>query len=149
MARKVLARKDLGDCVPGSSSTIGGALLTPTRIYVRPALSALKKHEVHGVGHITGGAFSKLARLVGGRDLRFDIGLPPCPPMFEFIQSEGSLSDAEMYKTFNMGIGLVLVVPDSESKETALQFEREGFRTHRVGAVKRGKGVSVNGTRIA
>ena len=148
LARRALARKGLGGLVPGSRSTIGDALLKPTRIYVKPALAALKR-EVHGVGHITGGAFSKLARLVGSRGLRFDVTLPAPPPIFEFIQSVGMLSLAEMYRTFNMGVGLVLVVPDSESRKAALPFEREGFRTLRVGTVKKGKGVSVNGIKIA
>ena len=148
LARKILAQKDFGESVPGSGSTIGESLLTPTRIYVKPALSALKGGEVHGIGHITGGAFSKLPRLVGGRGLRFDLDLPPPSPIFGFIQSEGGLSDAEMYKTFNMGVGLVLAVPESESRKAARPFEKEGFRTHLVGAVGKGKGVSVNGTRI-
>ena len=149
LARRVLARKGLGGKLPGSRMTIGDALLAPTFVYVKPALSALRRGGVHGVAHITGGAFSKLGRLPGRRRLGFDLNIPPPPPIFELIRSEGRLSDAVMRRTFNMGIGLVLVVPESESKRAALPFEREGFRTHRVGTVRRGKGVTVDGTRVA
>ncbi len=149
LARRVFGRGGLGGEVPGTSSTVGEALLTPTRIYVKPALSTVRACEVHGMGHITGGAFSKLARLSGDRELGFDLAIPRPPPVFQLIQSKGCLSDAEMYRTFNMGIGLCLVVPDSERRRAARPFENEGFRTHYIGKVKKGKGVSVNGTRIA
>ncbi len=149
LARKVFGRGSLEIEVPGGGSTVGEALLEPTRIYVRPALSAIGACEVHGMGHITGGAFSKLTRLSGDRGLRFDLTIPLPPPIFGLIQSKGQLSDAEMYRTFNMGIGLCLVVPDSERRRAARPFEREGFRTHCVGNVGRGRGVSVNGVRVA
>ncbi len=149
LARKALKRSDLDSGVPGGQSTVGEALLAPTRIYVRPTLSATRASEVHGVGPITGGAFSKLTRLVGQRELKFDLALPAAPPIFDFVQSRGKLTDAEMYRTFNMGIGLCLIVPEREVRNAARPFEKEGFRTHRVGAVKKGRGVTVNEVRVA
>lgn len=149
LARKVFGYKGLGERVPGTRWTVGEALLAPTRIYVRPAMSAIATCEVHGVGHITGGAFSKLTRLAGGRSLKFDLTVPKPPPIFELIKSKGKLSEAEMYRTFNMGIGLCLVVPDSERGRVSRPFEKEGFRTHQIGNVGKGRGVSVNGIRIS
>ena len=149
LARRVFGRGGLSGEVPGMGSTVGEALLTPTRVYVRPALSALRTCEVHGMGHITGGAFTKLTRLSGDRELKFDLTIPRPPPIFQLIRSEGGISEAEMYRTFNMGIGLCLVVPDSERRRAARPFEKEGFRTHFVGTVKKGRGVSVNGAQIA
>ena len=147
LARRVFRGEGLGGEVPGERSTVGEVLLAPTRIYVKPALSAVRTGEVHGVGHITGGAFSKLARLSQGRELKFALTIPSPPPIFGLIQSKGKLSDGEMYRTFNMGIGLCLVVPDSEAKRAARPFDDEGFKTHVIGTVEKGRGVTVNGVR--
>ncbi len=149
LARKVFGRDGLGSEVPGTGSTVGEALLVPTRIYVRPTLTAMRACEVHGVGHITGGAFSKLTRLSGDRGLKFDLTIPQPPPIFKLIQRKGGLPDVEMYRTFNMGIGLCLIVPDSERRKAARPFEKEGFQTHHIGSVEKGRGVSVNGVRVA
>lgn len=148
LARKALGKADFSSRVPGSDTTIGDALLAPTRIYVRPALAAMAKSPIHGLAHITGGSFSKLPRLVGKRNLMFDLSIPPPPPIFNLIRSAGRISPREMCRTFNMGIGLCLVVPKSESLEAARPFEKEGFRALQIGSVRKGKGVVVNGTRI-
>ena len=149
LARKVIGRRPLADRPVGLGSSVGDALLTPTYIYVAPVMSAVENSVVHGIGHITGGAFAKLKRLVRRRQLGFDLTLPPAPPIFRFLQTAGRLSDREMLGTFNMGIGLCLVLPQSEFGRVARTFRREGFRTYDVGRVKKGAGVVVNGTRLA
>lgn len=148
LARKVLRRLPLSERPVGLNSTLGDELLMPTRIYVRPVLSALRDLEVHAVGHITGGSFAKLARLTGRRKLMFDLRLPPPPPIFRLIQARGKLQDSEMYRTFNMGIGLCLALPESESARAARIFRRAGFGTHELGRVREGGGVAVNGVKV-
>lgn len=148
LARKTLRNYDLNEHADGLKSTVGEALLTPTRIYVRPTLKAIGVSDIHGIGHITGGAFSKLMRLVGERRLKFDLFLPPSPPIFRLLQTEGRLPDSVMYRNFNMGIGLCLVLPESRLDTTARVYRREGFKAHEIGRVRRGWGVVVNGTTV-
>jgi len=91
-------------------------LLTPTRIYVKPVLSLLKKNNcgkarsISGISHITGGAFyDKIARILpAGIDARIDTASWRMPPIFELIKSKGAVADKELYHTLNMGIGLVV-----------------------------------------
>ena len=149
LARKVLRRRSLRARIGALGTTLGDALLTPTSIYVRPSLEAIRRCEVHGLAHITGGSFSKLTRLVGERRLSFDIVLPPLPEIFKLLRGEGGISDREMYRTFNMGVGLCLCVPDADADRVARIFKSHGFNTHRIGSVGKGKGVRVNGVKLA
>jgi len=96
-------------CPYDAKKTIGDELLTPTRIYME-VLDVIKKHEVHGLAHITGSGLLKLRRIT---NLGFDIYDPIEPPeIFKFLQKSGNISDADMYKTFNMGMGFLFVVPE-------------------------------------
>ncbi len=150
LARSVLqAGHALGEHVEELGSTLGDAMLTPTRIYVRPALEALATHEVHAMGHITGGSFRKLSRLVGGRNLGFSLELPQPPPIFRMIQTEGALSDSDMLRTFNMGVGLCVVVPPEEAGPVARVFRKRGFPADKIGSVVRGAGVRVGSLRLS
>jgi phosphoribosylformylglycinamidine cyclo-ligase len=144
LARSVLLRQhSLSDYVPELGKTLGDELLTPTRIYVGPTLAALKRFEVHGIGHITGGSFSKLGRLAGGRKLGFELDLPPAPPIFRMIQREGDLSDGDMLRTFNLGIGLCICAPPTEADGIARLFRRNGFEASEIGSVTGKNGVRV------
>jgi len=97
-------------------TTIGDELLIPTRIYME-ILDAVKKIDIHGLAHITGSGLMKLHRIT---KLGFDISDPlPPQPVFKFLQEEGDVEDVEMYKTFNMGMGFVVVVPQSEAEEAS------------------------------
>jgi phosphoribosylformylglycinamidine cyclo-ligase len=150
LARSVLLRShSLGEQIPELGKTLGEELLTPTRIYVGPTLASLKRFEVHGIGHITGGSFSKLGRLVGGRKLGFDLHLPPAPPIFSMIQHEGSLSDGDMLRTFNMGIGLCVCAPPEEADGIIRAYRRSGFKAHDIGSVTGSKGVRVGPLQLA
>ncbi|MDE1853940.1 MAG: phosphoribosylformylglycinamidine cyclo-ligase [Thaumarchaeota archaeon] len=148
LARRVLKRRPIDQYVPELGSSLGEALLAPTNIYVKPTLEALKAAEIHGIGHITGGSFSKLTRLAGGRKLLFDLRLPPAPPIFRVLQMEGGLTEDEMYRTFNMGIGLCLCLPERDEGKVIRRFERAGFRAFNVGRVAEGRGVRVNGVKL-
>ncbi|MBI3859774.1 MAG: phosphoribosylformylglycinamidine cyclo-ligase [Thaumarchaeota archaeon] len=149
LARRIVKGRSLRERVDSLSSTIGDALLTPTAIYVKPTLEATRRCELHGIGHITGGSFSKLSRLVGERRLMFDIVLPPPPPIFNFLKEEGDVSEREMYRTFNMGVGLCLCLPEAESVRASRVFRSHGFATFPLGSVSRGRGVKVNGLPIS
>ena len=95
--------------------TLGEALLTPTRIYVKPALAALASGGVHGISHITGGGFyENIPRcLPDGFRARIEKAAIPVLPIFRLIQERGSIPERDMFNTFNMGIGMSLVVaPD-------------------------------------
>jgi len=86
--------------------------------YVKPVLEVLQNCKVHGLAHITGGAFSKLARIGNKANVGFDIKLPkPTKPIFKLIQKFGLFSDREMFRTFNMGVGFVIVVPGEEPED--------------------------------
>ena len=97
-------------------TTIGDELLIPTRIYME-ILDAAQKFDIHGLAHITGSGLLKLHRIT---KLGFDIRDPlPPQPVFKFLQEEGDVEDVEMYRTFNMGIGFVVVVPQSEAENAS------------------------------
>jgi len=150
LARQILTKKhSLKDFIPGLDRTLGDELLTPTRIYVRPALRLLKKVEIHGLAHITGGAFTKLERLVGGRNLSFELERVEPPPVFDMLAKEGKLSSREMYSTFNMGVGLCVILSPSQAEEAIVVCKRDGFEATAIGRIGRGRGVYVGKERIA
>ena len=92
--------------------TLGEALLTPTRIYVKPVLAALETGGVHGISHITGGGFyENIPRcLPEGYQAKIEKAAIPVLPIFRLLQEQGSIPERDMFNTFNMGIGMSLVV---------------------------------------
>ncbi|KAF5429815.1 phosphoribosylformylglycinamidine cyclo-ligase [Candidatus Methanophagaceae archaeon] len=142
LARKVIEDAGLDYNAPFSSErSIGEELLTPTRIYTE-VLELLANCEVHGLAHITGSGYLKLLRIT---DLGFDIYKPLEPnPVFKFLQETGNISDIEMYKTFNMGMGFAAVIPASE-EDAATRITGGGI----VGeVVEKEKGLSVGGIHL-
>jgi phosphoribosylformylglycinamidine cyclo-ligase len=116
LARRIVAESKYTyfDRMPGGDKTIGEELLTPTRIY-HEIVELVSKCDVHGLAHITGSGLLKLRRIT---PLGFEITDPmPPQPIFWFLQEQGNVDDAEMYKTFNMGMGFVIVLPEGEAKE--------------------------------
>ena len=99
-----------------TDTTIGDELLIPTRIYMG-VLDAINSFDIHGLAHITGSGLMKLHRVT---KFGFDISDPlPPQPIFKFLQEEGEVEDKEMYKTFNMGMGFVVVLSQDEADEAA------------------------------
>jgi phosphoribosylformylglycinamidine cyclo-ligase len=99
-----------------SSKTIGDELLTPTRIYIE-ILDVLKVCEVHGLAHITGSGLLKLRRVT---KLGFDFYDPLEPQeIFTFLQEEGRVENLEMYRTFNMGMGFLVILPEEDAAKAA------------------------------
>lgn len=113
-------------------------LLTPTRIYVKPVMNLLKSISVKGMAHISGGGLLNLKRLTS---YGFTIEMPPPLKIFEKIQERGNVDTQEMYKTFNMGTGFVIVVSE-EDAEIAKNI-LGSHDVHELGAVSHKKGISI------
>jgi phosphoribosylformylglycinamidine cyclo-ligase len=116
LARAIVAESKYTyfDRMPDGKNTIGEELLTPTRIYPE-IVELVRQCNVHGLAHITGSGLLKLHRIT---DLGFEITDPLEPqPIFRFLQEQGNVDDDEMYRTFNMGMGFVVVVAEEEAKE--------------------------------
>ena len=145
LARKVLLRRhSLREIIPELGRSIGEELLEPTRIYAKAALEVLRNSEIHGLAHITGGSFSKIDRIVSQAKLGGEIGQLPRPHrIFQMIQREGRVSNSEMYKTFNMGIGLVVICPEPRADQVIRVFNRHGQGATRIGKVRKKPGIRV------
>ncbi|ABK77778.1 phosphoribosylaminoimidazole (AIR) synthetase [Cenarchaeum symbiosum A] len=144
LARKALGRLPLNTKM--NRGTLGDALLAPTEIYSAPVLEAASKCKVHGLAHITGGSFTKLPRL---KDAGFEIDALPEPPEVMRLIKDRGVSEKEMYRTFNMGVGFCVVAPESEQGRIISIFKRHRIRSGRIGRIIRDKGVFVNSKRIA
>lgn len=115
LARRIVAESGhtYNDSMPGSNKTIGEELLTPTRIYFE-ILELVKRCHVHGLAHITGSGLLKLHRITS---FGFEITDPLEPqPIFRLLQKLGGVEDDEMYRTFNMGMGFVVVLPEADAE---------------------------------
>ncbi len=143
LARRLLrdAALTVFDPVGSTDQRWGPALLEPTAIYVKPVLKALANARIHGMAHITGGGLRNLARLKPNVDFAVTHPLEP-QPLFRELQSLGGIEDGEMYQTFNMGMGFVIVSPPDEVA-SVLQALRPAVRGRVVGEVRKGRGVSV------
>ena len=121
LVRKVfdVEHTDLGRVIPELGKSLGEVLLTPTRIYVKPVLAALETEGIHGISHITGGGFyENIPRcLPTGLCAVIERAAIPVPVIFNLIQEMGSIQERDMFNTFNMGIGMSLIVaPESADR---------------------------------
>lgn len=116
-------------------------LLKPTRIYVVPILSLIRSVPVRGISHITGGSFrEKLGRILPtGTAAHIDRSSWTPPPIFQRVQAAGKLSDAEMYKTFNMGIGMIVAVPAAQTSAALKILRQQKVPARVIGEIRRGK----------
>ncbi|HEY5998085.1 MAG TPA: phosphoribosylformylglycinamidine cyclo-ligase [bacterium] len=126
--------------LPGDGRSLGEALLAPTRIYVRPVLGLFAKFPVHGLVHLTGGGWTEnIPRVLPrGCAAAVDLGSWPVPPLFSFLEREGRIGREEMLRTFNLGVGMILVVRPGAAEDVARALRRRGEACHRVGEVVRG-----------
>lgn len=145
LVRRVLERSGLSlkDQLPGASISLGEALMAPTVIYVKQVLDIISKGGVKGIAHITGGGFTDNIPRVFPKGLGAVIHEDSwvVSPVFKWIQEAGSIDDAEMRRTFNMGIGMVLVV-DKEAASRILQNGQGSNEMYCIGEVVSGGGVS-------
>jgi phosphoribosylformylglycinamidine cyclo-ligase len=127
LARKVLFERmglAVDATVDGLAGTIGEELLTPTRIYVKPILNLLRDFQIKGMAHITGGGLLENIPRVLARNCRALIDRDSWPklPIFELLRQGGDIDETEMYRTFNNGIGMVLIVPAAEADEILIRL---------------------------
>lgn len=146
LARKVLLELgglDLQAEVAGLHRTLGEELLVPTRIYVRPVLNTIDKFRVKGMAHITGGGLTENVPRILPAHVNAAIrpGSWPVPPVFEVIQKMGNVPLAEMYRTFNMGIGMVLVVAAQDARQVLHYLQEQGEQVFGIGEITAGNGV--------
>ena len=136
LVRSALSKRDLHKKVGNLKRPLGDELLIPTRIYVRPIIDLFSSGvEIHGIAHITGGAFTKLQRINDMVNYRL-VSMPEPPDIFKLIQAEGKIGFAEMYRTFNMGIGLCIIAPLHSAEAIISTFNRWGMRTFNVGFIE-------------
>ena len=142
LVRKVfdVEHTDLGQYVEALGATLGEALLTPTRIYVRPVLAAIAAAKVRGVSHITGGGFyENIPRSIpAGLCARIDKGAVKIPPIFRLIQETGHIPERDMFNTFNMGVGMSLIVSRDSSDAALAALHEAGEDAYVIGEIVEG-----------
>ncbi|MDR5658594.1 phosphoribosylformylglycinamidine cyclo-ligase [Serpentinicella sp. ANB-PHB4] len=136
-----VANMGLEDWVDELGKTLGEALIEPTKIYVKPVLEALKSINIDGIVHITGGGFfENIPRVLPDNvDAKIDLGTWDMPPIFNLIQNKGNVELEEMYKTFNMGIGMMLIVDADDVDGTLEILKSEGEQGYIIGEIIEGK----------
>lgn len=140
LVRRVAAATGLDWASPAPfdpDRTLGEALLEPTRIYVRPALAAVRSGGVKALAHITGGGLvENVPRVLpSGAAVAVDTQRWPMPPVFDWLATAGRIAGSEMARTFNCGIGMVVVVAAAEADRIAAELTAAGVPTHRIGRV--------------
>jgi len=147
--RKVVEMSGLGwdAASPFSEGSLGAALLVPTRLYVKPALAAIRAGGVHGVAHITGGGLTENPPrlLPEGLACQIDLGAWRLPPVFQWLAKTASMSEADLLKTFNCGIGLVLCVSEDRADGIAALLAEMGETVVTLGRIVPGEGTLYQG----
>ena len=146
LARKALLTKYSVKDKIKDVGNLGNALLRPTEIYVKPVLEALKKCQINGLAHITGGSFTKLLRL---KQIGYHLdSMPKTPALMQLIEDTG-VKNEEMYKTFNMGIGFCIISPENQVKDIHKIFNKHKMKSYEIGRISKNKGVFINKLKIA
>ena len=150
LVRKLVEVSGLGwdaDC-PWAEGSLGAALLTPTRLYVKQALAAVRAGSVHALAHITGGGLTENLPRVLPEGMGAEISLDAweLPPVFKWMAETGGIAPAEMLKTFNCGVGMVLAVDASRAEAIAELLRGEGETVYMLGTVTGEAGMSYEGT---
>ncbi|HHM06243.1 MAG TPA: phosphoribosylformylglycinamidine cyclo-ligase [Gammaproteobacteria bacterium] len=137
LIRKIIEHAGADLAQPFGTTTLGEALLSPTRIYVKPLLKLLETVPVHALAHITGGGLlENLPRVMpahtravcDGRSWRR-------PPVFDWLQQQGNIADLEMFRTFNCGVGMVMVVPEEQAAAAVAVLTTQGETAWRLGHI--------------
>lgn len=137
LIRKVLEQSGDDPSMPMGEGTLGEALLAPTRIYVKSLLNLIEKFPVDGLAHITGGGISEniIRSIPDNLGVEIDLSSWPLPPVFEWLQTRGGIDEKEMLRTFNCGIGMVILVSEETADELCRALADEKEPVHRLGRV--------------
>ncbi len=132
---------------PFSEGSLGEALLTPTRLYVQPALQAIRAGGVHALAHITGGGLTENLPRVLPEGLGAEINLNSwdLPPVFRWMAETGGIAESEMLKTFNCGVGMIVVCAEDRAEALAALLTEAGETVARIGAVTEAPGMPYSG----
>jgi len=147
--RKVVELSGLGWDAPSpfSDGSLGESLLAPTRLYVKQALAAIRAGGVHGLAHITGGGLTENPPRVlpDGLACAIDLSAWGLPPVFRWLAQTANMSEPELLKTFNCGIGMILVVAPDRADDLAALLSGMGETVARLGTIVPGEGVIYSG----
>ena len=132
---------------PFADGSLGAALLAPTRLYVKQALAAIRAGGVHGLAHITGGGLTENPPRVlpDGMACEIDLSSWELPPVFRWLATTANMAEAELLKTFNCGIGMMLVVAPDRAEAIAALLREAGETVVALGHVVEGQGVIYKG----
>jgi phosphoribosylformylglycinamidine cyclo-ligase len=139
LVRRIIAERGIDMSTKLDHTPIADLLLAPTRIYVRPVLEAMKNVAIKGLAHITGGGLvGNVPRVLSdGLTARIDRSSWPLPPIFKWLQAQGNVSDEEMLRVFNCGIGMVAVVSEADADPLARALTGSGETVFRLGVIER------------
>lgn len=140
LARKIVKQSGLSmhDMLPGGACTVGEELLKPTRIYVQPVLNLVKElgpmgdDVFHGLVNVTGSGMQKWERIQKDLEMMVDCKALDIPPVFRFLRTAGNVDKAEMYKTFNMGIGFIVVIKKGHEDRAIELLKQDGAPSPKV-----------------
>ena len=143
LVRKVfdVENADLSKYYDELGQTLGEALLTPTVIYVKPALAAIAAADVHGISHITGGGFyENLPRCIpDGLSAKIEKAAIKIPPIFTLLQRKGDIPERDMYNTYNMGVGMAMIVSSETADAAVAALAAEGCNAYVIGEIVSGE----------
>lgn len=149
LVRKLVGISGLGwdAASPFGDGSLGEALLTPTRLYVKPALQAIRTGGVHALAHITGGGLTEnLPRVLPeGLGAQIDLNSWDLPPVFGWMAETGGIAESEMLKTFNCGIGMIVVCGAEQADDLSALLAQAGETVSRIGTVTDTAGVAYSG----
>ena len=137
LIRRIYDRAGRPDDVDVGGVRLIDALMAPTALYVKPILELLDKHDLHAMAHITGGGLTEnIIRVIpDGLGLDIEASAIVLPPVFDWLQREGAVPREEMWRTFNCGIGFVLVVAPDDAAAIESDLDRLGLAHRKIGAV--------------
>ncbi len=143
LVRKLInpTENNLKEYVEKLGCTLGEELIKPTRIYVKTILDLIKKYEINGISHITGGGFiENIPRMVPeGLRVKIQKGSWPILPIFELLKNLGNMEDKDIFNTFNMGIGMVLAVASDKADEITAYLKSVGEEAFIIGSITEGE----------
>jgi len=137
LVRRIIAEKKVDLSAKLDGKTLSDLILAPTRIYVKPMLQLMEKIPVKGMAHITGGGIvDNLPRVLSeGLTAHIDGKSWPRPPLFQWLQEQGNVAEAEMLRVFNCGIGMIVIVAEADAKAAADKLRTAGETVWRIGSI--------------